>query len=132
MQSVVIDYSTISQRNYVSELEHRLKDSIDNDAFFHFLVQEISLDDLYNQEQYEKLYYTVALVDYLDCIDEERKFDYIGKYMHGKLEYLTFSSGVETYCKVVQSEDIKEQLLKSALPEFLKYNLVVTDVEGVV
>lgn len=130
MKETVIDYTSVSQRNFVSELEHRLKDSIDNDSFLHYLAHEISLDDLYEQEQYEKLYYTVALVNYLDCIDEETKLEYVKKYTDGMLDKLTFPYGVEIYCKVVESDAIKKELIKRAIPEFLKYNLVITDVGG--
>lgn len=128
----VADYASITQRNYVSELEHRLKESADNDSFIRYLIQEISLDQLYEQKQYEKLYYTIALVKYLKCMDEEKKNQYIKKYSEGKLKNITYSNGVEIYCNIMQSDDLKKEQLKNAIPEFLKYNLVVTSVGDVV
>lgn len=128
----MIDYASISQRNYVSELEHRLIAAPDNDSFIEHLIQDISLDQLYEQRQYEKLYYTVALVKYLKYVDEEKKNQYIGKYSEGRLKNITYSNGVEIYCNVVQNDDLKKEQLKNAIPEFLEYNLVVTSVGDVI
>lgn len=128
----MIDYASISQRNYVSELEHRLRAAPDNDSFIEHLIQDISLDQLYEQRQYEKLYYTVALVKYLKYVDEEKKNQYIGKYSEGRLKNITYSNGVEIYCNVVQNDDLKKEQLKNAIPEFLEYNLVVTSVGDVI
>lgn len=132
MNMVGRDYRLITQRNFVSELEHRLRAAVSNDDFLDYLCEEISLSDLAEQKQFEKLYYVIALVRYLNFENIEKQINYIQTYDHGKLEQLTYANGVEIYCKVVQNDELKQEQLRNAIPEFLKYNLVVTSVGDVV
>lgn len=131
MEMNMQNYSEISQRNFVSTIEHWLKNSQDKREFVLLLEKEINLDELFSQNQLEKLYFIIALLEYLSDkyhinISEKAK-----KYSNGKLDTITYPEGIELYCQVVGDNSIKEMQLKSAIPQFLKYNLVITNIEGV-
>lgn len=130
-EQAIMDYNSISQRNYISSLEHKLRELGNGESFIDFLIENVSLDELVHQKQFEKLYYTIALVEYLNG-DIAKKHNYISKYTTGKMDRLTFAKGVEMYCETVKNTELKERELKNAIPEFLKYNLVVTKVGNAV
>lgn len=116
--------------DYTSELCHMLKRMGDIDFSKHIL-DYIDIDKLIMSGRKKHALYTVAM---MDCVSKENHIpvnENLNKYRNMKMETLCFSSGVELYTKITKKTDMKERVLKTAMPEFLVYNIVESSIRNI-
>lgn len=116
--------------NYTSELCHMLK-RMGDIYFSKHILDYVDIDKLIMSGRKKHALYIVAMID---CVSKENHIPVnrdLDKYRGMKMESLSFSSGVELYTKVTKKTDMKERVLKTAIPEFLSYNIVESSIRNV-
>lgn len=128
MKSVLMEYSDYT--NYTSELCHMLKRMGDLD-FARNILNYVDIDKLLASGRKKHALYTVAIIDYISKENNLPMKEELSKYRGMKMETLSFSSGVETYTRIVKNDSMKKKILDSAIREFLIYNIVESSVRNV-
>ena len=109
---------------------HRVKDVGD----IEFIIETLKSDEirrLYERQQNREALYLLAMVDYLSrendlpiCTDYEDM-------RRQKLKEPQYPLGVETLCAVTGDDKYKEEAISSAIPEFMRFNIVESEVRNV-
>ena len=115
---------------FKSNVCHYVKDMGD----IEFLINVISSDKIYeyfNKKWYPEALYLLGMVDYLcrenglpllEDYDELRK---------AKLDEMVFPIGILLLCDMKNSDEPKERSLKEAIPEFLRHNIIESEIRNV-
>jgi transcriptional regulator with XRE-family HTH domain len=120
-----------SFETFKSNTCHYVKDMGD----LEFIVDVLEKDEirkLYNRKWYLEAMYLLAMLDYLS---RENEIPICTKYndIRGKrLSKPEFSSGVLLPCEVLNSDEPKVKAIKEAIPEFLRFNIIESEVRNVV
>ncbi|MCR5056228.1 MAG: helix-turn-helix transcriptional regulator [Clostridia bacterium] len=115
---------------FKSNVCHRLKELGDID----FLIDTIESDkitDYYRMSWYPESLYLLAMVDYISRINNVplcTSYDNIRK---AKLRSVIYPSSVVTAAAVSGDNRIKEEAIKSSIPEFMRFNIVESEVRNV-
>ena len=115
---------------FKSNVCHRLKELGDID----FLIDTIESDDIttyYERAWYPESLYLLAMTDYISRVNDVplcRSYDDIRK---TKLKDTVFPSSVLAQAAVSHDDSIKEQAIESSIPEFIRFNIVESEVRNV-
>ena len=114
---------------FKSNVCHKLKNLGDID----FLIDVLESNEIrgyYNKKWYPECFYLLAMVDYLSringialCAD----FDDIRK---RKLSDVLFPSGILALAASRNSDAPKQQAIRDAIPEFLRFNIVESEIRN--
>ena len=117
--------------NYKSAICHRLKEMGDYD----FIINTLQRDDiriLFERKWYPESLYLLAMLDYISrendipiCND----YDDIRQY---KLEKPIIPAGILAISIASKNDEIVEQAMKTSIPEFLRFNIIESEVRDVV
>ena len=116
---------------FKSNICHHLKDMGD----INFLMDVLGTDQisvLYEKRWYPESFYLLALVDYLS---KENDIPLCSKYddiRSMKLKKTIYPLDVLLTCEVLKSDEPKKRADNEAIPEFRKYNIIESEVRGVV
>jgi hypothetical protein len=102
---------------------------------FDFIIKVFENDEIrkmYDKKWYRECLYFLAMVDYLCKSHDLLTAIEYNDLRELKLSEMLYPLGVITLCLVSNSEQPKENALKDAIPEFLKYNIVEGDIRDVV
>ena len=100
-----------------------------------FLIDTIESGDIityYNRKWYPECLYLLAMVDYISRENDVPLCEEYNQYRKLKLNDIIYPSSVLTASAVSKDESIKEKALENAIPEFLKFNIVESDVRNTV
>ena len=109
---------------------HRLKELGD----VPFIIQLLKSDEIrrrYRQKQYPEALYLLALLDYLSRLNHVPLCTNYQDIRGAKLQSPLYPSSVLLLCKALNSEAPKEELLHRAIPEFLRFNIIESEVRDV-
>lgn len=117
--------------NYKSAICHRLKEMGDYD----FIINTLQRDDiriLFERKWYPESLYLLAMLDYISrennipiCND----YDDLRQY---KLDKPIIPADILAISIVSKNDEIVEQAMKTAIPEFLRFNIIESEVRDVV
>jgi len=99
-----------------------------------FLIRILSSDEIrvyYKQKKYLECFYLLAMVDYLSRLNNipiAVEYDYIRKYT---LDRTIYPSSILAKCMIFESDEPKKNCLKKAIPEFLRYNIIESEIRNV-
>ena len=116
---------------FKSNVCHRLKESGDID----FLIETLGKDmirEYYNRKWYLECFYLLAMVDY---ISREIGAPLCSEYedlRQQRLQKLVYPAGVIVTANVLKNDQIKEEAVKNSIPEFLRHNIVESEVRNVI
>jgi hypothetical protein len=116
--------------NFKSNICHTLKSMGD----LPFLVAVLEKDVIrycYDNNILLECYYLLGMVDYLCRINSlpfDSGYDDIRRY---KLDEPVFPEGVDFLCYLYENNSPREEFIKTAIPEFLLYNIVESNVRNV-
>ena len=85
----------------------------------------------WSKKWYPEAFYTLAMLDYISMINDIplcKDYEHIRKH---SLEETIYPKGIELISELDPSSNIKEECLKQAIPEFLKYNIVESEIDDV-
>ena len=109
---------------------HRVKDMGDI-PFIIQLLKSNQIRELYEKKWYPEALYLLAMLDYLS---RENKVPICTNYndiRSTKLQRPIFPSSVVILCKTLKSDAPKEECIRIAIPEFLRFNIVESEVRNV-
>ncbi|MCI6887673.1 MAG: helix-turn-helix domain-containing protein [Lachnospiraceae bacterium] len=119
-----------SFETFKSNTCHHVKELGDID----FIIETLEADEirkLYNRQWYRETLYLLAMVDYLSRLNHLPICTNYNDIRRQKLEKLYFPAGVLVSYAATGDERIKNEALANAIPEFLRFNIVESEVRNV-
>ena len=116
---------------FKSNVTHSLKELGDID----FLIKTIESDEItvyYQRGWYPECLYLLAMVDYISRINDIPLCSAYEKYRSMKLKKKLYPMGIIVACAVSDDENLKAQAELSAIPEFLRFNIIESEVRNVI
>lgn len=109
---------------------HRLKE-LGDIPFIIDLLQSDQIRKLYEKKWYPEALYLLAMLDYLSRENDIPTCKNYNDIRASKLKRPVFPSSVMLLCKALHSDTPKETCLRLAIPEFLRFNIVESEVRNV-
>ena len=124
-----VDYRC-SFETFKSNTCHHVKDIGDID----FIIETLESDEigkLYKRRWYRESMYLLAMIDYLSRINNLPLCTNYNEIRSKKLDNPCFSVGVTVAYAATGDESIKEKAIANAIPEFMRFNIVESEVRDV-
>lgn len=115
---------------FKSNVCHKLKELGD----IEFLIDTIESDeisDFYKRAWYPESLYLLAMVDYISRLNNIPLCDSYNEIRKTKLKETVFPSSILAVAAISDDNSIKEKAIKSSIPEFIKFNIVESEVRNV-
>lgn len=115
---------------FKSNVCHRLKELGD----MNFLIDTIDKDEItkyYNRAWYPESLYLLAMVDYICRVNNVPLCDAYSELRKAKLKDTIYPSSIIAAAAVSNNSCIKEQAIEESIPEFIRFNIVESDVRNV-
>lgn len=115
---------------FKSNVCHQLKELGDID----FLIDALERDDIhkyYEKKWYPESFYLLAMVDYISRINNMPICEDYNNIRKSKLKNTLYPSSVLALDAVSKNSHAKEVAIKNAIPEFLRFNIVESEVRNV-
>lgn len=133
MESLIEPYleKRIDFELFKSNTCHRLKELGDIDFVIELLEQD-SINKYYKKKWYSESFYLLAMLDY---ISRENNIPICNKYDNirsMRLKTVLYPASIVMIARITKNDEIKQQTLKEAIPEFLRFNIVESEVRNVV
>ena len=116
---------------FKSNVCHWLKEEGDID----FLIQVLESDLIlkyYNRKWYLESFYLLGMFDYICRINDVPICSKYDDLRRQRMQEIIYPAGVLLTARVLGDESIKEQALKEAIPEILRFNIVESDIRNVI
>lgn len=116
---------------FKSNVCHWLKEEGDID----FLIQVLESDLIrkyYNRKWYLESFYLLGMLDYISRINDVPMCSEYDDLRQQRMKEIVYPVGVLLTARVLGDESIKEQALKEAIPEILRFNIVESDIRNVI
>ncbi len=120
-----------SFETFKSNTCHRVRDMGDLD-FISDVLQNDQVRALYEKKWYPEALYLLAMIDYLSAQNDIPLCTKYNDIRSKKLEKLVLPTGVVLASQVTKSDKPIQDAIKNAIPEFLKFNIVESEVRNVV
>ena len=109
---------------------HLVKDMGDI-PFIIQLLQTNQIRDLYDRKWYPEALYLLAMLDYLSRENNVPICKNYNDIRIAKLNRPIYPSSVVILCKTLNSDAPKKECIRMAIPEFLRFNIVESEVRNV-
>jgi hypothetical protein len=99
-----------------------------------FLIDVIKSDRIgsyLDKRWYREALYLVAMVDYLCRENGLPLYEDYAELRRVKLSEVVYPAGILILCASLKSDEPKEESLREAIPEFLRHNIVESEVRNV-
>lgn len=116
---------------YKSNVCHELKELGDL-PFIAYHLRKDDISELFEQKCFAKALYLLAMVDYISRINNIPFCDKYDAMRACRFENTLYPAGILIESLMMESEQIKEEAKQSAIPEFLRFNIVENEVRNVV
>ena len=119
-----------SFETFKSNICHHVKDMGD----VNFIIETLETDEvrmLYERRWYREALYLLAMIDYLSRINNLPLCTNYNDIRSQKLEKPYFPAGVVLSYTATGDVSIKEKALANAIPEFIRFNIVESEVRNV-
>lgn len=114
---------------YKSNVFHFVKQKGDFE-FIKTMRETTMIEECFSKNKNKEGFYLLAMVDYLCEVNGIPKIERFYIYRKKKLKSLIYPRGI-LLLSLLSEPDAKEQALKNAIPEFLKYNIVEENIRDV-
>lgn len=115
---------------FKSNVCHQVK-ALGDIPFIIQLLQSNQIRELYEKKWYPESLYLLAMLDYLSRENNVPICKNYNDIRSSKLQKLVFPSSVVILCKTMKSDKPKEDIIRMAIPEFLRFNIVESEVRNV-
>ena len=115
---------------FKSNVCHQVKD-LGDIPFIIQLLQSNQIRKLYEKKWYPEALYLLAMLDYLSRENNVPICKNYNDIRSSKLQTLLFPSSVVILCKTMKSDEPKKEIIRMAIPEFLRFNIVESEVRNV-
>lgn len=110
---------------------HRLKELGDIE-FVIEMLEEDPIRKYFKKKWYTESLYLLAMLDYLSRVNDIPICTQYDDMRRLKLKNVLFPASVSVAAKVSKSDDLMHQSIKEAIPEFMRFNIVESEVRNVV
>ncbi|MBQ8814792.1 MAG: helix-turn-helix transcriptional regulator [Lachnospiraceae bacterium] len=100
-----------------------------------FIIELLETDDIqtyYERQWYPEAFYLLAMLDYLSRINQIPLCDEYSSLRRQKLSEPIYPSSIVAASLVADNDDVKREAFRSAIPEFLRFNIIESEVRNVV
>ncbi|MDO4962417.1 MAG: helix-turn-helix domain-containing protein [Eubacteriales bacterium] len=115
---------------FKSNICHLVKDKGDIDFILEVLTED-TIRELYEKKWYVECFYTLAMVDYLSRKNSVPICTKYNEIRTRKMQETIYPASVILMDEIQKTDANKQESLKNAIPEFLKYNIVEDDIRDV-
>ncbi len=115
---------------FKSNVCHRIKELGDID----FLIESLKSKDIdmyYKKQWYPESFYLLAMVDYLSRLNNVPLCEDYNDIRKSKLKTVLYPSSIVSLSAVSNDAQIKQDAIKNAIPEFMRFNIVENDIRSV-
>lgn len=116
---------------FKSNVCHRLKELGDIE-FLIDIIESNNIFTYYKRQWYPESLYLLAMVDYISRVNDVPLCEDYSEIRKLKLKKTLYPSSVIIAYEVSQNEKVKEQALKDSIPEFIRFNIVESEVRNVI
>lgn len=116
---------------FKSNVCHKVKE-IGDIAFIIETLENNDIRTYFNRKWYRESLYLLAMLDYLSRLNNVPLCADYDDIRRCKLKEIVYPSSVIVACAAAKSDYAKQQALKDAIPEFLRFNIVEGEVRNVV
>lgn len=120
-----------SFENFKSTVCHRVKELGD----INFIIDTLESQDIrtyYNRKWYPESLYLLAMLDYLSRENDVPLCDDYDDLRRCKLEKPVYPAGVRALSAAAQNDAAIKEAAKTAIPEFMRFNIVENEVRNVI
>jgi plasmid maintenance system antidote protein VapI len=133
MEDLIAPYleSRCSFELFKSNVCHRLKQLGDID----FIIHTLEADDIrkyYNRKWYPECFYLLAMLDYISRINDVPICEEYNDLRRQKLSEKIYPSSVIALSLASDSNKAKTAAERKSIPEFLKFNIIESEVRNVI
>ena len=115
---------------FKSNVCHKLKELGDIDFIIDTLESNEILD-YYNRQWYAECFYLLAMLDYVSRVNDVPYCEEYSDLRKHKLSETLYPASVIAATTVSKDNKIKSKALKDAIPEFLRFNIIESEVRNV-
>lgn len=115
---------------FKSNVCHRLKEQGDID-FMLDIIQSDIIRTYYDRKWYRESFYLLGMLDYVSRMNNIPQCTAYDDIRCGKLSRVVYPASVLVMCAVAHDDSPKNEALKQAIPEFLRFNIVESEVRNV-
>lgn len=116
---------------YKSSVCHRLKELGDID-FIAETLQHDNISKLYHRKMYPESLYLLAMLDYVSRVNNIPLCTKYKELRNVKLEETLYPAGILAMAVISGQSKIKEDALSQSIPEFLRHNIIESEVRNVI
>ncbi len=133
METLIEPYveSRIDFELYKSNTCHRLKEYGD----INFIIETLESNEIrnyYKKKWYPECFYLLAMLDYVSRENNVPMCTEYDDIRTMKLKSILFPASVLVAAKINRDDKIKNQALSDAIPEFMRFNIVESEVRNVI
>ena len=115
---------------YKSHICHKIKYLGDLD-FIMEILQTNEIRTLYKKKLYPECLYLLAMLDYLSRENELPVCTDYDDMRNMKMKEILYPHGIKIACMLSHSEEPKIKSLQEAIPEFIRHNIVESEIRNV-
>jgi len=115
---------------FKSNICHLVKDMGDID----FIIETLESDKirkLYEKQWYPESLYLLAMVDYISRENDLPVCSDYDDIRASKLKETIYPASILTMCAALKSDELKTESINEAIPEFMRFNIVESEVRNV-
>lgn len=133
MESLIEPYleTRIDFELFKSNTCHSLKEKGDI-RFLIELLEEDSIRRYYRKKWYPECFYLLAMLDYVSRINEIPSCTQYNDLRNMKLKETIYPSSVLMASRITGNDAMLEEATREAIPEFLRFNIVESEVRNVI
>lgn len=102
---------------------------------FDFLIETLEKDDIrtyYNKQWYPESFYLLAMLDYISRIHDIPLCEEYGDLRCQRLKEPLYPSSIVALSLANNDNNVKEEALQSAIPEFRRFNIIESEIRNVI
>lgn len=115
---------------FKSNVCHQVKD-LGDIPFIIQLLQSNQIRELYEKKWYPEALYLLAMLDYISRENNVPICKNYNDLRSCRLQKMIYPSSIAILCKAMNSDIPKKEIIRMAIPEFLRFNIVESDVRNV-
>lgn len=115
-------------KSYVQHQVHDLSDFV----FIEKVVTSNQIENYFKKEWYPEAFYLLATIDYLSNIHQIPLFNKYDEFRKTKLKKILFPASIAVIASPKDDKKIKDEMLKNAIPEYLQFNIVESEIRNVI
>lgn len=116
---------------YKSNVCHQLKELGDLD-FIIDTLEKNKIREYYNRKWYPESFYLLAMLDYISRMNDVPICEDYSDLRRQSLQDVLYPSSIIATAVITSSDEAKEKTRAEAIPEFMRFNIVESEVRNVV